>query len=132
VHSALPLRFDGLQLGCPTFADRLPMNREVARPVIGPTDRGETQEIEGFGFPFAPLLPALRSEAPEFDQARLLRVEFQPELRHSLPEFCQKALGFYSVLELGSWRRALESAYGANRAQTYAETFIPRTKGASF
>ena len=39
-----------------------------------PTEVGETQEREGFRFPFATPLPSPRSEPPELDQPCLIRV----------------------------------------------------------
>jgi hypothetical protein len=41
----------------------------------------------------------LDGEPPELDQPRLLRMQFQAELRQALPEFLQKSLRFRSALE---------------------------------
>src|ERR1700730_145455 len=74
VHSHAQLGSNILQLRCHPFADRLAVHREVARPVVGPTDVGETQKIEGLRLSFSSLLPSLSGITPEFDQARFLRV----------------------------------------------------------
>ena len=76
VHPFAQLPSNLSELGCHAFADRFPMDREFARLMVGPTNVGETQKVKGFRLPFSPPLPALRGIAPEFNQARLLRMQF--------------------------------------------------------
>jgi hypothetical protein len=59
VHPPARLPSYFFQLRGHALADRLPVHRKMARPVIGPTDVGETQKIEGLRFPFSSLLPSL-------------------------------------------------------------------------
>jgi hypothetical protein len=42
---------------------------------------------------------ARKTVAPKFDQVRLLRVEFQPELPQPFPQLLQEPLGFPPVLK---------------------------------
>ena len=44
------------------------------------------RKLKVSGFPSPRCLPSLRGIAPELDQARLLRVQFQPELPQAFPE----------------------------------------------
>src|SRR3989442_11280535 len=99
MHPSPQLRSNLLQLRCHALADRLAVYREVARLVVGPTDLGETQKIEGLRLPFSSLLPSLSGIAPEFNQARLVRVQFQPELPQPFPQLLQELLCFFSMLE---------------------------------
>src|SRR5215813_3280979 len=80
VAALAQLRLDFSQLGCHALPDGLSLDREVARLVARPTHVSETQKVEGLRLPLATLLPALGGVAPKLDQARLLRVQFQPEL----------------------------------------------------
>src|SRR5712691_5693289 len=88
-----------LQLGCHTFADRLPAYREIARLVARSTYVGETQKVKGLRLPFPALAPALGGIAPEFDQARLLRMQFQSEFPHAFLQLLQKSLGVFPMLK---------------------------------
>src|SRR5271165_6842714 len=88
-----------LQLGRHALADRLPVHHEVPRRVILPTDVSETQKVEGFRLPFPTLAPPFSGITPKFNQARLLRMQLQPELPHSLLQFRQELFGFFPVLE---------------------------------
>src|SRR5262249_54569569 len=53
------LRSNIFELGCHAFADRFPVDREFARPVVGPTDVDASQKVKGFRLPFPTLLPVL-------------------------------------------------------------------------
>ena len=105
VHAPMQLRSNFLELGRQAFAHRLPAYREVARLVVGPTDVGETQKVKGLRLSFSALFPALSGEAPKLDQARLLRVQFQPELPQAFPEFFQETLRFRSDARTPARRR---------------------------
>src|ERR1700676_4288013 len=85
--------------GCQAPADRLPMHGEFSRLMVGPTNVSETQKVEGFRLPFFPLLPSFSGIAPEFNQARLLWVQFQPELPQSFPQLLQKPFCVFPALE---------------------------------
>ena len=74
MHPQAQLGSNILQLGCHAFADRPAVYREVARLVVGPTDVGETQKVEGLRFSLSSLLPSFSGVAPKLDQARFLRV----------------------------------------------------------
>ena len=47
------------ELGCHSFADRFPVDREFARLVVCPTNVGETQKAEVLGLPYSTPLPVL-------------------------------------------------------------------------
>ena len=62
----------------------------------------EPEERERFRFPL-PALPAIRRrEAPERDEPRLLRMDFQPKLRQPLLEVSQETHGIGLMLESGN------------------------------
>src|SRR6516165_1920154 len=73
VHPLAQLRSNFLELGCHSFADRFPVDREFARLVVRTTNVSEAQKVKGFRLPFSPPLPALSGKAPKFNQARFLR-----------------------------------------------------------
>src|SRR4029079_16825457 len=99
VHSLSQLRSSLLELGRHALADRPSMHCEVSRLMVGPTDVSDTQKIEGLRLPFPPLLPPFSGIAPELQQARVLWVQFQPELPQPFPQLLQEALCFCSMLE---------------------------------
>jgi len=99
VHTPLQLGSNFLELGRQALAHRLPPYREVARLMVGPTDVGETQKVKGFRLPFSALFPTFSGIAPKLDHARLLRVQFQPELSQPLPKFFQETFCFGPLLE---------------------------------
>src|ERR1035438_7117400 len=59
----------------------------------------ESQEVEHLGLPFPSLFPISFGELPELDQARLVWVQFQPELPQSLPKFCEETICIRPVLK---------------------------------
>src|ERR1035438_794929 len=88
-----------LQLCRHALADRLPVHHEVPLRVILPTDVSEPQKIKGSRLPSPTLAPPFSGITPKFNQARLLRMQLQPELPHSLLQFRQELFGFFPVLE---------------------------------
>src|SRR5260370_7251358 len=76
----------------------MPYDREPSPPGL-PADMREPQEVKGFRFPFAPLLPVLGRKAPKFQKTRFLRVQFQVELFHPFLQFSQEPLAFPLFLE---------------------------------
>ena len=99
MHSLSQLLPYVFELDCHAFADRFPVYREFARPVVRPTNVGETQKTEGFRLPFSTPIPSLSGKAPKFNQARFLRVQFQPELRQPFPQLLQELLCVLPMLE---------------------------------
>src|ERR1700730_2563688 len=85
--------------GCHAPADRLPMHGEFTRLMIGPTNVSETQTAEGLRLLFSPLPPSFSGIAPEFNQACLLWVQFQPELPQPFPQLLQKPFCVFPSLE---------------------------------
>ena len=59
----------------------------------------EAKEIERLGFTQTPCPPTLGGVPAELDQARLLRVQFQRELRESLAEFMKEPLRIVLILK---------------------------------
>jgi hypothetical protein len=99
VHPSAQFRFDGFQLGCHTFADGLPHHRELARLVYGSAGVRETQKVKGFRLPFPIPLSIFDGKSPELYQARLFRMQFQPELSQPFPQLLQESLRYFPVLE---------------------------------
>ena len=66
------------------LADGLPVHHEIPSHVILSTDMSETQKMERFRLPLPTLCPPYSGIAPEFNQARFLRVQLQPELSQPL------------------------------------------------
>src|SRR5438132_14220623 len=83
VHPLSQLFPNFLQFSCHTFADRFPAYREIALRLARPTYVGETQKVKGLRLPFPSFRPALGGISPKLYQARLLRMEFQPEFPHA-------------------------------------------------
>ena len=64
-----------------------------------PTDVCESQEGERLRLPFASLFPVLAREAPELDQASLLRMQLETEAGQPLAQLPQASLRLCTVLE---------------------------------
>src|SRR5579875_2857619 len=99
VPAPMKLLFHFVQLCGESLLDRPALDGEPAGLPGLPADMREAQEVERFRLALAPLLPVFGCVAPEFDQARLVRVEFQPELPHTLPPCLEEPLGIGSLLE---------------------------------
>ena len=79
VHTLAELLLNLLQF-CPhALANRHAPHGERPFPVLS-TDVRKTQKVERLRFSFSPLLPVSFGIPPELDPARLVWVEFQPEL----------------------------------------------------
>src|SRR5580693_5088642 len=88
-----------LQFAPQPLFDRLPSDRKpVALPGF-PTDMCEAQKIEGLGFPFPSPLPVALRESPKLDHPRFLRVQFQSELPHPLPQLLQECFRVLPMLK---------------------------------
>src|SRR5262245_40504706 len=98
--AALPqLLIQGFQLHHHALTRRLAPNGKVAGLPVPLADVREAQEVERFRLAFAPLLPVGDGLWPNFDQACLLRMEFQPELVQAVSQRRQEPLCVPSVLE---------------------------------
>ncbi len=59
----------------------------------------ESQKIERFGLSFSSLIPVVPGKPPELNPARLVWVQFQPELLQPLPKFRQETFCIGKMLE---------------------------------
>lgn len=93
-------QFDGKtsQLRTHALPHRLPQDGEFPSPSL-PTDMGESQKMKSLQLAFSALDPVLRRKASEFDQARLVRLQFQVELPHPFRQFTLELLRVGSLLE---------------------------------
>ncbi len=89
---------DRLELRLPTLAHRLSQHRELSPPRLPATVR-EAEKVERLRLPVASAPPVPVRKATEFDEARLVGMQRQPELRESLAQFGKEPLGLLSVLE---------------------------------
>jgi hypothetical protein len=77
----------------PLYGDLSDKADHAASPLVKP------HKIERFRFPLPFPFPVFRREPPELNQACLVRVEFQPVVRQTLPQLLQKPLGLLPVLK---------------------------------
>src|SRR5215469_6786706 len=84
VHSLAELRLDASELGPHPLGDRLAPNCKPSKAVL-PADMREAQKIKRFGLTFPSSFPVLFGVPPEFDPARLIRVQLQSKLSQPLP-----------------------------------------------
>src|SRR5437016_5663068 len=107
----------------------------------------ESQKIEGLGLPFPSPLPVVLRESSKLDQSRFLRVQFQPELPHPLPQLVEDRMnltgarwsltGAEAVLRLRAlrssndfdayWNFHEQQEYERNHASHYANHCVPET-----
>src|ERR1700683_202100 len=88
-----------LQLCGQPLTDRLSLNDEPPRFPSLPAHVGESQKIKRLRFVLASPLPVFGCMAPELNQARLVRVQLQPELPHTLFPFGKKSLRVRTIFE---------------------------------
>src|SRR6266568_822549 len=88
-----------LQLATQPLFDRLPPDLEPATPPSLPAPMRESQKIESVRLSLPSPFPVIFREPPELDQPRFLRVQFQPELPHPLPQLLQECFRFLPRLE---------------------------------
>jgi hypothetical protein len=69
----------------------------IAPPL--PAVMREAEEREGFRLPLPAPLPVSFAKLPELNQPRLVRMQFQTELRQPLSELAEKAFGFRPAFE---------------------------------
>src|SRR5437867_964698 len=97
VQAPPQLDLHGLQLRLPSRAHRLPQHRELPPPRLPATVR-EAEKVEALGSPVAPAPSGGRREAAELDEARLVGMQRQPELREPLAQLGEALLGLLPVL----------------------------------
>jgi hypothetical protein len=88
-----------LQFTPQSLLGRQPSHRKPATLPSLPADVRESQKIEGLGFALPSPPPVTLRESPKLDQPRFLRVQFQPELLHPLPQLLQEHFRVLPVLE---------------------------------
>ena len=93
------LRLQRLELGRKTFADCLALDDESAGLPGRPTEMGEPEEVERLRLALASPLPLVGCVTPELNQARLVRVELQPERPHAVLPFLEEPLRVCPMLE---------------------------------
>jgi len=98
MHATPHLGLDRVQLGAHLLPARDPLELEPPVSVLRAYVR-EAQELERLRPPESPRLPSLGGEPPELDQPRLLRMQFQRELREPLAKIGQEPLSVLTVLE---------------------------------
>jgi hypothetical protein len=87
------------QLGCEALPDRLARDGESAGFPSLSADMRKTQKIKCVRFALTALLSIRGCMAPELDQARLIWMQFQPELVQTFLPFLEETLGVISVFE---------------------------------
>src|SRR5437773_1349312 len=98
VQTPPKLELHHLQLRLPPHAHRLPQHRELPLPRLSAAVR-EAEKVEALGSPAAPASPVGRREAAELDEARLVGMQRQPELREPLAQLGEELLGLLPMLE---------------------------------
>src|SRR5215469_2540066 len=93
VHAPLKLGFHRVQLRLQPLTDRLPQHREHSVASLLYADMREAEKVERLRFPFSAPLPVLDRKRTELQKSRLLGMQFQVELSHSLGEFRPKLVG---------------------------------------
>src|SRR5271157_1857995 len=86
------------ELGAQPLAHRLPPHGETSIPRLG-TDVREAEKVERLRLPQTTLRPVARRIAAELQEARLVGVKFQTELREALAQRGQEGVGIPLVLE---------------------------------
>src|SRR5215469_550676 len=99
VHAPLKFGFHRVQLRLQPFADRLPQHRKHSVAPLLHADVRKAQEIERLRLPFSTPLPVLDRVRTELHKPRLLGMQFQVELQHSLREFRPKLIGIHLDLK---------------------------------
>ena len=84
------LRLQRLEFGRQAFADSLALDDEPTGLPRGATHVREPEEVERLRLALASLLPLLGGMTPEFNQARFVRVKFQPELPQAVPPILEE------------------------------------------
>src|SRR5207248_5430135 len=90
VHAPPKLGFHLVQLRLQPFAYRLPQHREHSVASLLRANVRKAEKVERLRLPFSSLLLVLDRKRTKFQKSRLLGLQLQMELPHSLGEFCPK------------------------------------------
>src|SRR6266576_1012579 len=93
VHAPPKLGFHLVQLRLQPFAYRLPQHREHSVASLLCANVRKAEKVERLRLPFSSLLPVLDRKRTKFQKSRLLGMQLQMELPHSLGEFHPKLIG---------------------------------------
>jgi hypothetical protein len=99
VHAPPKFGFHRVQLRLQPFADRLPQHRVHSVAPLLHADMRKAEKVECLGLPFSAPLPVLDRKRSKFQQPRLLGMQCQVELPHSLGEFRPELFGLRFALE---------------------------------
>src|SRR2546425_858113 len=98
VQASPELGLDRLELRLPSLAHRLSQHREPSPPRL-PAAMREAEKVEGLRLPVASPPSVVRREAAELDQARLVGMQRQPELREPLAQLGEELRGLLPMFE---------------------------------
>src|SRR5271170_6836477 len=98
MHAHPELLLDFLQLLSHALADRHAPHSIRPVPIL-PADMREAKEVKGLRLAFSSSFPVLFGVPPEFDPARLVRVQFQSRLPQPFSQALAKTVRISSPLE---------------------------------
>src|SRR5690242_16360733 len=98
MHASTQLLLDFQQLGPHPLANRFALHRIAPIPVF-PAEMRKSQKVERLRLPFSSLFPVDFGKPPELNPARLVWVQFQPELPQPLPKFLQEPVRVSPMLK---------------------------------
>ena len=96
--ASLDLAFEGVELGPHPLRVGDPLELETSRPGF-PACVREAKKAKRLRLAKTPRLPSLGGVPSELDQARLLGVQLQVELREPFAKVCLEPLGVIPILE---------------------------------
>src|SRR6266480_2731952 len=99
MHAPLEFRFHLVQLRLQPFAYRLPQHREHSVASLLRANVRKAEKVERLRLPFSSLLLVLDRKRTKFQKSRLLGMQLQMELPHSLGEFRPKLIGLRLCLK---------------------------------
>jgi len=99
MHAPLKLSFHRVQLRLQSLAYRLPQHRKLSITSLLYADMRKAEKVERLRLPFSASLPVVDRERTKFQQPRLLGMQLQVELPHSLVKFRPKLIGIRFPLE---------------------------------
>ena len=99
VHSSLKLDFHLAQLPLQSLAHRLPQNGKHPVTSLPSANVRKAEKVECLRFPFSTLLSVSSRKAAEFQQARLVGMQFQLELPKSLRHLDPEPYGIRLLLK---------------------------------
>jgi hypothetical protein len=99
VHASLKPCLHRVQLRLQPLADRLPQHRKPSITSLLYADVRKAEKVERLRFPVSTLLPVVDRIRTELQKSRLLGMQLQIELPHSLRKFRPKPIGIRFHLE---------------------------------